>query len=206
LSAAICLALASAAALAQTPTVGLNRVTCVPEEANQVFNATIRPEVGGTVVRLYFRWDQHGAMYYVEMFAAGEGKYWGIPPKPEPDNESIEYYAAVVDPAGTVLARSETLLSPVTDDCSVTMTPQQFGRANNLTVGETVEAQEGRKVLGFLCDGVVTRVNFEGIPRPDEICRGCVIPWWEKNDYIVPAAISGGALTLVLVEESPSRP
>ena len=212
LGALACLAMTTSAAFAQAPEVDVTRVECVPEEENAVIHGMISPEIGGTVARLYFRWDEHGAMYYVDMVAAGEGKYWAIPPKPERENNSVEYYAAVVDPSGTILARSETRISPVTDDCRVTMTPQQFGYANNLTVGETVEAQEGRKVLGFLCDGVVTRVNHEGIPRPDEICRGCVIPGWDKNDYIVPAAVGVGAITTILIEEgpgpepSPSRP
>ena len=82
------------------------------------------------------------------------------------------------------------------------------GMANNLTVGETVEPQQGRKVLGFLCDGVVTRINFQGIMRPDEICRGCVIPWWTKEEFI--AASTVGAATGIIIEQppepSPSRP
>ncbi len=210
--AAICVALLSTSAYAQAPTVNVTRAECVPEEDNGIIFATVRPEVGGATTRVYFRWDEHGAMYFVDMVAAGDGKYWGIPPRPEEKNETIEYYAAVVDASGKVLARSKSELTPVTDDCRIEMTPRQFGSANNLTIGETVEAQEGRKVLGFLCDGIVTRVNFQGIPRPDEICRGCVIPWWGMNDYIVPATVGVGAVTTILIEEgpgpepSPSRP
>ncbi len=209
---AICLALLSTAAFAQAPTVKMVRAECVPEEDNGIIHATVHPEVGGATTRIYFRWDEHGAMYFVNMVATGGGKYWGIPPRPEHKNETIEYYAAVVDPSGKVLARSESALTPVTEDCRVEMTPQQFGAANNLTIGETVEPQEGRKVLGFLCDGIVTRINFQGIPRPDEICRGCVIPWWAMNDYILPATAGVGAVTTILIDDgpgdepSPSRP
>jgi hypothetical protein len=63
--------------------------------------------------------------------------------------------------------------------------------------------------LGFLCDGVVTRVNHEGIMRPDEVCRGCVIPWWNKAEFISPAVGLAGLIVLDRPPEpepSPSRP
>lgn len=204
------LCLFPALASAQAPAVTVVKAACFPEAANGVVNARVEPEVGGATARLYFRWDEHGAMYYVDMTAAGRGEYWGIPAKPEPENERLEYYVAVVDPDGRTLARSESFYSPVEDDCQVELSPVQMGAANNLTVGETVEAQEARKILGFLCDGVVTRINYEGIMRPDEICRGCVIPWWTKEEFIG-AAAAVGAATAIIVEEpgpepSPSRP
>lgn len=204
------LGLCPALAWAQAPAITVEQAECFPDMENGVINARVEPEVGGTTTRLYFRWDEHGAMYYVDMLAAGGGGYWGIPAKPEPENERIEYYVAAVDPYGRTLARSESLYSPVEEDCRVELSPQQVGVANNLTVGETVEAQQSRKVLGFLCDGVVTRINFEGIMRPDEICRGCVIPWWSKEEFIG-AAAAVGAATAIIVEEpgpepSPSRP
>lgn len=198
---ALALCTLAVAARAQTPTVMVEKAACVPTEANGVINATIQPEIGGAEPRLYFRWDQHGAMYYVDLFAEGAGQYWAIPAKPEPRNENIEYYVALVDPAGKTVARSETQLSPVRDDCAVNMTAKQLGVSNNLTVGETVPAQQGRRVLGFLCDGVVTRVNFEGIMRPDEICRGCVVPFFTKEAYLAPVAI--GAVTTVIIEPPP---
>lgn len=195
--------------LGQTPSISVQKLECVPVEANAVINANLSNEVGGTETRIYFRWDQHGAMYFVDMVADGGGKYWGLPAKPEDRNEQIEFYVAVVDPKGKTLAKSETQLAPVREDCRVELTPKQVGVSNNLTVGETVAAQQGRKVLGFLCDGVVTRMNYEGILRPDEICRGCVVPFFAKETYIAPA-ILGAVSTIVLErppgESSPSRP
>ena len=180
-------------ALAQPPTVTVQKAECFPVADNGVINANVRPEVGGATARLYFRWTEtaqsasdrpHGDMYYVDMVPAGGGSYWGIPAKPEPRNDRVEYYVAVVDPTGKVLGQSERQASPVRDDCEVKLSPKQIGYANNLVVGETVAAQEGHRVLGFLCDGVVTRINADGIMRPDEICRGCVIPWWTKEEYV----------------------
>ena len=205
----VMLLLCAVPASAQTPSITVQKLECVPTEANGVIYANVANELGGTATRIYFRWDQHGAMYFVDMVADGGGKYWGIPAKPEDRNETIEFYVAVVDPAGKTVAKSETMLSPVRDDCRVDLTPKQIGVANNLTIGETVAAQQGRKVLGFLCDGVVTRMNYEGILRPDEICRGCVVPFFAKETYIAPA-ILGAVSTVVLErppgESSPSRP
>lgn len=204
------LAFVAVAASAQAPTITVPEVPCMPMESNGVINADIAPEVGGATPRLYFRWDEHGAMYWVDMVAAGGGNYWAIPPKPEQRNSRLEYYVAVMDAYGRTLSRSEDMRSPITEDCRVVLTPKQVGVANNLVVGETVMAQEGNKVLGFLCDGIVTRVNAEGLMRPDEICRGCVIPWWTKQDYILPAAAVPPAGLLICCgskeEVSPSRP
>lgn len=200
--------LCSFSALAQTPSITVDKLDCVPTERNGLINANVRQEVGGTTTRVYFRWDQHGAFYYVDMFGEGAGRYWGIPAKPEDRNEQIEAYVAVVDGAGRTIGRSETVFAPVREDCRVEMTPRQIGVSNNLVVGETVAAQQGRKVLGFLCDGVVTRVNFEGIMRPDEICRGCVVPFFTKETFLAPIAI--GVVVPILPpppeESSTSRP
>jgi hypothetical protein len=201
------LALASVAS-AQAPLVTVQKAPCVPVADNVVLNATVKPEVGGTSVRLFFRWNEHGAMYYVDMIALGGGAYWGLPAKPEPRNENLEYYVAVVDPTGKVLGKSETQLSPVADDCPVNLTDKQIGVANNLIIGETAAAQEGKRVLGFLCDGVVTRINHVGVMRPDEVCRGCVIPWWTKEEFVGSALLV--PTTSIIIDQpppvSPSRP
>lgn len=204
-------AFAPYAAAQQPPTINVPDVPCMPSEANGVIYATVNPEVGGAMPRLFFRWDDHGAMYWLDMVADGGGRYWAVPPKPEPQNSRLEYYVASTNSAGRTLARSESMFSPVDDDCSVELTPRQVGVANNLVIGETIGAQEGNRVLGFLCDGIVSRVNPQGILRPDEVCRGCVIPWWAKEEYLVPAAAVPAAGLLVCCsgggeEASVSRP
>lgn len=184
--AAVIAAWSAGALVAQGPSITVDEVPCFPERDNGIVWATVEPEVGGSTVRLYFRWDEHGDMYFVDMIAGGDGRYWGIPAKPERRTEEVELFVAVVDPSGRVLSRTDELYSPVEDDCDVELTPVQAGVANNLTVGETVPAQEGNKILGFLCDGVVTRISSDGILRPDEVCRACVIAWWLKEEYIAP--------------------
>lgn len=199
--------MASTAVVAQPPSITVQQAPCVPTERNGVITASVKPETGATT-RLYFRWDEHGAPYYVDMFPDGNGAYWGIPAKPEPRNETIEYYVSVLDGFGKEIAKSETVVSPVRDDCRVELTPKQIGVSNNLVIGETVPPQQGRRVLGFLCDGIVTRINSEGIMRPDEICRGCVIPWWTKEEFLGAGAVAG-VTTIILQpppEPSPSRP
>lgn len=207
--AAIAVALACTPVLAQAPVVVAEKADCFPMEKNGLVHATVKPEVGGTSVRLYFRWDQHGDFYWVSMIPSGGGAYWGIPAKPERRNEELEYQVRVVDPGGAVVARSESVLSPVKSDCRVDLGPKEHGVAENLVIGETVAAQEGKRVLGFLCDGVVSRVSYQDILRADEVCRACIIAWWEKKEFLVPALIAGGAVTDILVSEpepSLSRP
>ncbi len=198
----------AAPAGAQGPSLQVEQAPCVPNNDNGLIRATIQPEVGGAEPRLYFRWVEHGEFYYVIMEAAGNGGYWVTPPKPTDDNEKIEYYLALVDPQGSVLARSELLDSPVTNDCPVVLDDVQRGFAENLTVGETVEEQVDDDVTGFLCDGIVSRIGSNGVPRADSICRRCIIAWWEKPEVVVPAAVvlGGGVILGGGGEVSPSRP
>jgi hypothetical protein len=196
------------AARAQKPqTVTLEKAECLPREQNGVVRAALPALTTGQSPRLYFRWREHEDFYWVALEAEPGGRYWAIPPKPEHRNEQVEVYAAVIDAAGKVVARSESQLIKVTDDCKVRLSEKEHGVAENLTVGETSAKQQGQKVLAFLCEGVVTRINHAGIRRSDEVCRACVIAWWQRKAILIPAAITGvGVIVSEAPEPSPSRP
>jgi hypothetical protein len=188
------------AAAAQTVTV--DQPSCMPREANGLIHAALPASEAGRLLRLYFRWSDHEAFYWVQMEAEPGGRYWITPPKPDKRNDAIEYYAALVDPSGKVVARSESRKVKVADDCRVQLTPREQGVAENLTIGETAPEQVGKKVMGFLCDGVVTRVNAAGVRRADDICRACVVAWWQRKSVLIPAAGVIG----VVVAGSPPEP
>jgi hypothetical protein len=199
---------------AQKPTIAVQQVSCFRFADNQVVNATTVGEPGGATTRLYFQWTDHPYYYWVDFehdAAGGPGHYWVTPPKPETRNKEVEYYATLLDGAGHEIARSPILKSKVTSDCQVKLTPQQLGAAQNLTIGETSARQTKNRVNGFLCDGIVTRVNPENIKRADETCRTCVIAWWQRKELLIPVAGVAGitGITSVVVdkpEPSPSRP
>jgi hypothetical protein len=177
-------------------------------EENGLVRATLSSTAPGLSPRLYLRWRGHEDFYWVNLEPESGGHFWAVPPKPEKRNESVEYYAALVDPTGKVVARSESQLTPVTKDCKVQLGPREQGVAENLMVGETSPQQQGKRVLGFLCDGVVTRVNYAGVRRSDEVCRACVIAWWQRKAVLIPvvAGIGGVIITDHPPEPSPSRP
>lgn len=195
-------------ALAQAPAITIEETDCLPNRDNGVIRATVQPEIGGAETRLYFRWDDHGPFYYVVMEAVGGGRYWATPPKPIDENRQVEAYVAVVDPAGAVIGEaSEPVLIPVTDDCDVELTERETGMAENLVVGETEAEQADDFVVGFLCDGIISRIDPEGILRVDPRCRRCIVAWWDKPEALLPAAILlGGGGRKVEIEASPSRP
>ena len=116
------------------------------------------------------------------------------------EQEAAEYYIAVYDALGTLLGRSNTELLEVwpADRCYEPLTPVQAGWAENLTVGETTEVQARRCLFHWLCDGVVTRIGWEGVLRPDECCRACVVA------AILPAA--AGGLVVAATRTSPETP
>ena len=190
---------------AQVPMVTAKQIECLPRSDNGVINAAITPEVGGTEARVYFQWEEDEDYYYVRMFGIGKGRYWGVPPKPDEKNEAVKYYVAVVDPQDQVLARSESLMAPVRDDCEIELTEHQRGVAENLTVGETTFEQAGEVVDGFLCDGVVTRIDPLGILRGDAKCRACVIAWWEKKGILIPLAAGGAGGGILISREDPAE-
>jgi len=85
--AAAMLLLASSAAVAQTPGIGIEieEPQCIPQSGNGVVYATILPEVPGSNVRLFFRRMNLEVedFYYTEMEPIGGGRYWGVFPVPE---------------------------------------------------------------------------------------------------------------------------
>ncbi|HEY7213187.1 MAG TPA: hypothetical protein VIC28_01090 [Thermoanaerobaculia bacterium] len=199
------LLLLAAAATAHAQSIAVEKTNCVPEEDNGVVKATASIGAPTQSPRLYFRWKDHEDFYWVEMEAEPGGRFWATPPKPEKRNEQVEIYGAVVDAAGKVVARSESQIVKVTHDCNVRLTEKERGVAENLTVGETSPKQEGKKVMAFLCDGVVTRVNSAGIRRADGVCRACVIAWWQRVPAVAPALLLIPP-TIEPPEPSPARP
>jgi len=189
----------------QVPIVQAEQAQCFPKDDNGIVFATIGQEPGGVSTRLYFRWDEDEDFYYVLMTAAGKGRYWGTPPKPEDKNEGIEYYVALVDPLGEVLAKSDMLRSPVDKGCEVELDEQQRGAAQNLTIGETTFEQVGEMVDGFICDGIVSRINPDGVLRGDEACRACVIAWKRRGALLLPIAGAIGLGGVILTRDEPPR-
>jgi hypothetical protein len=63
-------------------------------------------------------------------------------------------------------------------------------------------------VMGFLCDGIVTRISFDNIKRADETCRACVVALWTVKDVLVPLLAAGGVggVTTIVVDRPPSSP
>jgi hypothetical protein len=211
--------LVGTAAHAQTITV--EPLKCVPKEDNAVIRAALSPDgpgqtpgqssgqTAGQAPRLYFRWQNQTDFYWVNMESEPGRRFWGVPPKPERRNDEVEYYVAMVDGAGKVVNRSPSQTSKVTTDCKPQLGPKERGVAENMTVGETTAEQQGAKVVGFLCKGVVTRINSQGVRRSDEICSPCAVVWWDRKSVLIPA-FAGGVIGVIVSdrspEPSPSRP
>jgi hypothetical protein len=220
------------AAQPSRPEITVQQASCFRYGENQAVYASTLGEPGGATARLYFQWLDHPYYYWVDFEhdlptganGAGTGatfpgsggtgapsRYWATPPKPESRNHEIEYYGVLLSSTGREIARSQTFKSKVTSDCQIKLTPQQLGAAQNLTIGETSFKQNKDRVNGFLCDGIVTRVNPDNVKRADEICRTCVIAWWAGKELLLPVlgAAGLGGITSVIVdkpEPSPSRP
>lgn len=151
--------------------VDLRGLPCVPRERNSVVYATVSPDIKDYQVRLFFRRDGHGDAYFMVMTKADDkGHYFAILPKPDRQNEEVEYHVHVRGPQKETLASSPILIAPVTGDCKVELTKEQDDLSNELVVGETRVDQKGHPVAWFLCDGIVSRIDVADEKRPDEFC------------------------------------
>jgi hypothetical protein len=201
----------SVASAAQAQTITVEPLKCVPKEDNAVVRAALSADSPGETPRLYFRWHGQTDFYWLNMESEPGRRFWAVPPKPERRNDEVEYYVALADAAGKVGARSPGQTAKVTPDCNVQLSPKERGVAENLTIGETTREQQGAKVVGFLCRGIVTRINSQGIRRSDELCGPCAVVWWDRKSVLIPAfAGAGGVIGLIVgdqnPEPSPSRP
>lgn len=129
----------------------------------------------------------------------------------EQKHEPAEYYGAVYDAYGNLVAVSDVEVSEVRGKCNENkLTEREEGLAENLVVGETAIWQIGEEVFHWRCEGVVTRIDYEGIFRGDDVCRACVIAWWKKKSFLIPAAAGTTGIAVVESNEprraSPSRP
>lgn len=122
----------------------------------------------------------------------------------ELENEPTELFATVVDATGRELARSPMTSTLVREDCRVSLTAEERGRASNLVIGETAPWQAGKKVFHWLCDGIVSRIDPSDVLRSDEICRACVVAL-VRPETLLPASAAVIGIT-VLEPVSPVEP
>jgi len=163
--------LAPAVATAAPAVVDVRGVPCLPRERNSVVYATVSPDLADYQVRLFFRRDGHGDAYFMAMTKFDDkGHFYAVLPKPDRQNEEVEYHVHVRGADKQTLASSPILIAPVTGDCKVELTKEQEDLSNELVVGETRVDQKGRPVAWFLCDGIVSRVDIFDEQRPDEFC------------------------------------
>lgn len=127
------------------------------------------------------------------------------------ENEPAEYYGAIVDASGTIVATSDLEVVEVRPRCSFPLTARQQGEAENLVIGHTNEWQEGEVPFHWLCDGIVSRIYVDGVLHIDRDCRFCVIAWWQKKGVLIPAAAAAIATGVIIADNddqpaSPSGP
>lgn len=148
--------------------------------------------------------------------------------------EPSEHYATVVDVDGNEIARSPMRVARVVerDECDGALVGVHVeplfmgligwdrmqeeqrrewadriaGQADNIVVGETAPWEIGRRVFHWLCDGIVSRLDYRYVLRADDICRACVVAWLRKPELLVPAAAGVVGIVSVVPEREPVSP
>jgi hypothetical protein len=173
---------------------------CIPSNGNAVVSLGVKPDTGWSSVRVYFREHGQDAWYFLEMRSVGMGRYWATLPLPDNGNRAVDIRFVVRDENG-VETTSELQQVPVTTDCKQDLTSEQNTFAHNLVVGETTIDQRDKKVYGFQCPGIVSRLQPDGDLRPDAYCRMALLalrPPKERLLLLLPLALvpgtSGGVI------------
>ncbi|HWM94532.1 MAG TPA: hypothetical protein VN493_27500 [Thermoanaerobaculia bacterium] len=193
-------------AAAQAQSVSVVDTSCIPRKTNGVLRASIIPDPSvGQSPRIYFRWKEQPAFYWAPMEVEPNGRYWAVLPRVEDRNHEVEYYVAVVDAAGKMLAQSEPRSVKVQSSCQANLGPKEKGVSESLIVGETTPNQYRKKVIGFQCPGLKIRVDHQGVRRPDEECGPCGLAWLPPT-ALATAGVIGVIVTDEDPEPSPSRP
>lgn len=185
--------LAASVVQADYPLIQFAAPSCVPADGNSLVEATITPSEGWSSVRAYFMREGRTELYFVEMRPAGNDRFWAVLPKPDDDTAAVNLRVAVRDGEGRE-TRSPAAVVPVVRGCPVNLTDEQRAVARNLIVGETLAAQFGGGVLGFLCEGIVLRMNYRGELRPEDCCceKAALLAASKGRNALLPLVILGG--------------
>lgn len=185
------------------PSIDATFPDCIAGKSNSVVKVTLTPETGWALVRVYFRATNEVGEYYMEMRAAGNGTYYAVLPKPLSGTSAVEMYVLARDAEGTPLKTEATVVN-VTSSCKVELTPEEQTYAQNLVIGNTLVDQEGKTVVGFMCDGIVSRIDLRGALRPDEECRKVLMA---GGSMLIPALALGAAgAGAVIIEKDDREP
>ncbi len=205
----------SASLHAQTAAIIPGFPTCMPEEGNSVVTAKLVPEHGWATVRTYFRELGSNDWYWVEARNESKGAYWGVLPRPEDETTVVEMQIVAKDADGKE-TRTPIQKVNVTSSCKPVFTPPQNHLAQNLVVGETIIGQRDKEVLGFICPGIISRVDYTGELKPDEYCRKAAILMAasaQNKAALIPLLVLGGGGGVIAIvdddddePDSPSRP
>jgi uncharacterized protein YlaI len=182
----------------------ISSLPCLPVEGNAAVHASVSPPGAAVTVRTFFRRQDYGDMYYVTMNSLGGGNYWAVLPKPERQNEVVEYHVTALDAAGAVLNSSPVQRTTVLRDCEAKLAQAEEQLSEALTIGETTKHQKGHPVAWFLCDGILHRVDTQGEVRVDEFCSvpPTPIPIVDRGGL----AMQGGPVVGGFGVTSPSTP
>jgi hypothetical protein len=135
-------------------------------------------------------------------------------PRPEDETTTVEMQIRARDAEGKETTTQIQRVN-VTSSCKPVFTPPQSHLAQNLVVGETVIGQRDKEILGFVCPGVISRVDYTGELKPDEYCRKAAIlaaASAQNKSVLIPLLVLGGGGGVIAVVDdddppaSPSRP
>jgi hypothetical protein len=162
--------LLGSAALADSPAITQELPGEWVRGANASVSVQLEPATVWSSVRVYFRAVDGEQPYFIEMRSAGGGRYWAALPKPSAGTAAVETYIVATDARG-IPSRTEPAVIPVVDAGRAELATEHAAFAAHLVIGETTPAQQGARVSGFECEGIVSRLNADGMLRLDEACR-----------------------------------
>ena len=120
--------------------------------------------------RVYFRANDNGPEYYVDLFKGAGDEYWAIMPAVDSSTKTISYRIAAQDANGNWVNGAETKISVMAACPQNSMTSPEQVASDNIILGLTA-AGESAMPIGFSCKGVKSVIDANGQMRPAEECR-----------------------------------
>lgn len=135
-----------------------------------VVHATVTGESAPLSVRVYFRAEDIGPEYYIEMVNHGEGHYSSVLPAPLRETSEVSVRVIAVASDNSMSATEPTLV-PANTECQLAnLGEDEYGFATNIMLGLTDASQTGTP-KGFSCAGITKVVGIDQTMRPNDACE-----------------------------------
>jgi hypothetical protein len=149
------------------PGITVNLVSCAAPNTQAKIVAMVPDDAASG--RVYFRANNTGDEYYVDMRRSG-ASMWAFLPSPSASTKTIQYRVVTRNTAGAEMASNAVSIQTRTYCPPSTYTAAEIDAMKNIVLGLTASSQSAIP-NGFECQNVVRYITVAGEMRVNDYCR-----------------------------------